>query len=234
MKKTYLLLTIALLTNLTLFGQQKEEFKKILGHFVIKVHSVSTQKFSDNIETIDSNTERKWDGNASSLIPPPPPPPVPAVFDTKSRAIHFIIMPKHYTKYAVENDFENDSTTTNGVSEIQKIDRENLKVTRFIPLRFETYEGHKKTYSDFTKYKLLEENKKIRKNIAGYDCFQIILDNIQNNMMVEMYVTEQINLNYHPIFNYREILTNYYPLYIKIYNKDFPNDSFDEYKFFKY
>ena len=53
-------------------------------------------------------------------------------------------------------------------------------------------------------------------------------------MMIELYVTEEINLNYHPNFNYKEILMKYYPLYLKLYHKDFPDDRFDEYKFYKY
>ena len=96
------------------------------------------------------------------------------------------------------------------------------------------YESYPKTYADFNTFKLLKENREIKKRIAGYDCFQILLENIKNKMIIELYVTEEIKLNYHPNFNYKEILDKYYPLNIKVYNKDFPNDRYDEYSFYKY
>ena len=233
MKKNILLLIILVL-SLKLFGQKKEEFKEIYGHFVIKLHSVSTQKFADNFKAENSQAEIKWEGDVSPLTPSPPPIPEIAVFDRKNIAIHFIIMPKHYTQYTIPNDFENDSTATYGILDIIKIDKENLNTTKFVPLRYEMYESYPKTYADFNTFKLLKENREIKKRIAGYDCFQILLENIKNKMIIELYVTEEIKLNYHPNFNYKEILDKYYPLNIKVYNKDFPNDRYDEYSFYKY
>lgn len=234
MNKKHIQLIFILLLNLTMFGQKKEEFKDVYGHFVIKLHSVSTQKISDALKAEDSIIEKKWNGNVPPLTPAPPHLPESVAFDIQNSAIHLIIMPEHYTQYTIQNDFESDTTATYGVLDVIKINRENLNVTKFVPLRFEIYKSHPKTYSDFSSYNLIKENREIKRKIAGYDCFQIILNNVKNKMMVEMYVTEEINLNYHPIFNYREILSNYYPLYVKIYDEDFPNDSYDEYKFYKY
>ena len=162
MQKKILLLIVFFL-NLSSFGQKKEEFKEIYGHFVIKLHSVSTEKFADSFNTKNSETERKWEGNVSPSTPPPPPVPDVAVFNTQDMAIHFIVMPHHYTQYIVPNDFKNDSTATHGVIDVVKIDRQNLNTTKFVSQRFEMYESYPKTYADFNTLKLLEENRDVKK-----------------------------------------------------------------------
>lgn len=240
MKKNILLLIIFFL-NLKLFGQKKEEFKEIYGHFLIKKHSVQTQKYADSVDNSITTIDAKWEvavplGSPMPPTPPPPPPlPKTAVFDRKDFIFHFIIMPKYYTQYTIPNEFKNDSILSYGIRDVIRIERENLNRTEFSPWRFEIYEGNPKNYGDFKRYyKFIAENKNVKKIIEGYNCFQVILKNIKTKRMVELFVTDEINLNYHPNFNYKEILENYYPLYLKIYHKDFPNDCYEEYKFYKY
>ena len=44
----------------------------------------------------------------------------------------------------------------------------------------------------------------------------------------------RIEMNYHPIINFKEILDKYFPLYAKLNNEKFPEDEYDEYLFFEY
>jgi len=68
-------------------------------------------------------------------------------------------------------------------------------------------------------YRIIEKRNET-KVIAGYKCFKVILKKgLQTNPHltiydIEMYVTEDINLNFSPICNYKEILNKYYPLEI--------------------
>lgn len=58
------------------------------------------------------------------------------------------------------------------------------------------------------------------KMILGYTCFKIVLKkkNVRNPHLtvfdIEMYVTEDIKLNYNPVSRYEDILNKYYPLEI--------------------
>ncbi|MBC8753924.1 hypothetical protein H2O64_04530 [Kordia sp. YSTF-M3] len=64
------------------------------------------------------------------------------------------------------------------------------------------------------------ENRNKTKNIEGFHCFQVNLrrKTINNSHLpvydFEMYVTEEIKLNYNPVWNYKDILEKYYPLEI--------------------
>ena len=46
-----------------------------------------------------------------------------------------------------------------------------------------------------------------------------------------MYVTEQIELNYNPAFTNLHLLNKFYPLYIKEYLENYPNDVYKEFVF---
>ncbi|PTX60227.1 hypothetical protein C8N46_107234 [Kordia periserrulae] len=64
----------------------------------------------------------------------------------------------------------------------------------------------------------ITEYRKETKKILGYDCFKIVLKrkNLNGQRLdvfnIEMFVTEEIKLNYSPIIKYKDILDKYYPL----------------------
>ncbi|WP_152538547.1 hypothetical protein [Aquimarina macrocephali] len=94
-----------------------------------------------------------------------------------------------------------------------------------------------KTLADTTKnkaknipYKYVpEDNLKVSefrnetKEINGYECFKIVTtsqdiiknaNNLEINYTHTLYVTEELQCKYHPVFKYRSILKKYYPLEI--------------------
>lgn len=59
-----------------------------------------------------------------------------------------------------------------------------------------------------------------RKMILGYDCFKIVVVKPNRDYVplnIEMYVTEAIKLNYHPIFNMKSLNDRYFILELKRY-----------------
>lgn len=213
-------------------GQDKNQPKELFGHFVIKMNHVVTQKYADMLIEREANNDKRWSVNTSGPLPPSPPPP--AVFNRK-KSIHFSIQPGYFTHYTITDEFDSDSTITDGISKIRRIDRVNNKQVTFEPLWFEMSGEYDIVYKDDNSFQLIEENKDKKRQICNFECYQIILRNINNpNYVIEMYVTEKVDVEYHPIFNSKKYLAKYYPLYIKYYDPNFPNDNYEEYKFYKY
>lgn len=73
-------------------------------------------------------------------------------------------------------------------------------------------------YSKKNKYKIsytegvITEYPNDVKNIKGYNCFKVNFS--ANNFTMSLYVTKLIKSYYHPCFNIKQILDNYYPLEI--------------------
>ncbi|MEZ4968952.1 MAG: hypothetical protein R2814_04690 [Flavobacteriaceae bacterium] len=212
-----------------IYSQMKENYYDRAGHFVIKKHSYISENYSSG--DLENDSEKNIQA-PSNLYPPPLPPPQSR--DEWDFSLHFLIMPTYYTQYIVPNDFKMDSTVTHGVLEIIRVDRNSLNRTEFQPLRFEIYETEENGLKPFDNYKIIKENRADTKIIAGRECFQVIVDIISNGYSMELYVTESIELNYHPIMNFKEILDKYFPLYVRIFNEKFPDQEYDEYIFLEY
>ncbi|GER60391.1 hypothetical protein ULMA_24990 [Patiriisocius marinus] len=78
-------------------------------------------------------------------------------------------------------------------------------------------------------YELIE-NRDNRKEINGYDCYQLILilqenDSDFGNTIYEMYVTNQINLPIHSVINLTKLVSNTFPMEISISSEKSPNIS---------
>ncbi len=201
------------------------------AHFIIKEHWVQTQRLADSLVkgAAEAHRERLSIPNG----PKPPLPPPPAVFDRK-RNTHFIVEPEQYIFYSIVDEFSNDSILRPGISNIYRINGESQKLQEFNANSFEMWEEYNLPYKSDELYQLLEENKNVRKEICGYDCYQVLLKNTLTQRPVELYVTEEIQLEYHPVLNVKKYLSKYYPLYIRYYNADFPEDEYREYRFYKY
>ena len=227
--KPHLVILFIMISTCLLHGQGDEKQKEISGHFIFKEHWVISQKYSNTMGKRESES-------LSALrksIPNIPTPPSVAVFD-RNKSIHFLISSDKFIYYAIPDEFENDSTVSFGVSGIFKIDRETKKMTRFSPWNFELFDGYKIPYQEDDRFELLEENKTNKREIDKFICFQVLLKDTNTNLLVEMYVTEEINLDFHPVFNVKKYLDNYYPLYIKSYDPEFPEDYYKERTFFRY
>lgn len=145
---------------------------------------------------------------------------------------YFRINPKNYVYFVIKNlkdSITNDSYFTN----IVKIDRDSLSNTIFNINEFTFSDfSYKEKYKNFNKdFKLVKTNNNKKKLIAGFNCYEVIFES--ESRILQMYVTEEIKLNYHPEINDEEILKKYYPLYIKMMSKEYPNHSFNESYFFK-
>ncbi len=213
------------------FGQENRVLTEIAGHYVIKERWVITQAYADSIETEESEFRTKNEKMTNEALPPSP--PSVAVFDRKSN-IHFLIELEQFIVYKIEDEFKSDAPPSAGISSISQIDRINKKMKSFSPNWFEMEAEHQIFYSNDSTFQLKEVNKNKRRQICNYDCYQVILNDPETNRKVEMYVTEEIIIEYNPAFNVKKYLTEYYPLYIKIYDPKFPEDNFREYEFYKF
>lgn len=231
---------VTLLILLLVFTEgfsQNESFKDIIGRFIIKERRLVSKTYADIMnKSNDSLPIGEWTSVATekidSTLPPPPPLPNVLAYDFK-RYVNFIVKPNYYIQYSVyDNVFDSDELSS-GPLRIFKINREDLLVELFSTFNFEKRNGA--IYNTkFCDYQIFEEDKSMVRNISGYDCFKVILKNSEKpEHILELYVTEKIKLNYHPIINCESIFKNYFPLYIKEFHKDYPDDFFEEFYFMK-
>lgn len=216
---------------------QKQSFKDIYGRFIIKEHRLTSKVYADAVNIAkDSLPTGKWisaqTGKIDSLLPPPPAVPDLAVSDFK-RFKHFVVKPEYYIMYNISyNTFDYD-TLGSEPRKIIKVNREDLSAESFSTFNF-TLRKEQIHKANICNYILEKEYRDIKKIISGYTCFKVILKNPKKpNYTLELYVTEDIKLNYHPVINCNFIIDDYFPLYIKEYHQDYPNDNFMEYSFIK-
>ena len=213
------------------FAQDFPKTTEIFGQFVISDHWVQSQKFADS-RTMDEVDVAEHYKNFKDDPNPPPVPPPPSVFDLRSN-IHFIIRENSFIHYSIPNEFVNDSLVARGIYNIYKVDRKSLTIDEFSPNFFRLMEDTKPLFYRDQYLEIAEENYDNRKNILGYDCFQVILKE-NTGYLTELYVTEDLILEFHPVVNAKIILSKYYPLYIRRFDPRFPTDNYREYKFIKF
>lgn len=224
--KIHLTLLIILIFTQNGTSQTKESYDKTFGNFVIKVTDEVTQSYADLVDlktdSIWSKSTPKFD-NLDFDIPKPP----PVLVYRKEYKIHFFVKPNLYTQYTANCDNGRE------IYNILKVDRETLLGTNFEPYFFELRENrwdfNKHTEDEF---EILEYFKDDRKTICGFECYKIkIQTKGVAKRTIEMYVTEQIELNYNPAFTNLHLLNKFYPLYIKEYLENYPNDVYKEFVF---
>ncbi len=251
--KSIFVLMCLLNSNLN-YSQQieslKEDFKSKSSTFLIKTRNLSTQKYADYADSLNKNQVILWQPTDSILpdilLPPPPPPPPLSVHDERYYTI-LKITPQSIVSFSLfKQELLNDTILVPEITSYKKIDRKDTTVVYFFPLKFETTEQVKLIYDDvyeeslkseFHKgYSIKEIDKNNRKNFAGYDCYFVLFQS--NNFpdtIVETYVSDEISIEYHPFFNQKKYLMDFYPLYLKkIIDQKFPDDSFIEITFFEY
>ncbi|TDU43199.1 hypothetical protein BXY82_0607 [Gelidibacter sediminis] len=228
--KTNILLSLIILFLTNYMHSQDKSFKNTSIDFVIKKRHLVSSKYTD----AENNKEHggTWDGNMPIGTPPPPPLPKEVTSNYKGFK-YFNITPTQYVIYNTNyNDFESD-TLYNAVLNILKIDRLDHSVTNFNLYNF-TLRKEELYRSNYCDYDVITEDRNDIKVIAGYNCFKVTLKNErQPDLSIDMYVTTEISLDYHPIINCETVLENYYPLYFKEYKNKYPDDYFTEYTFVK-
>lgn len=228
--KLIMVIFIITLANKSI-GQENINYTKIRAHFIVEDHWVITQKYADSIAMRQSEFFSR--PAKSDTIKMPPRPPQVAVFNRR-QSTHLFIQPEDIVYYTIRDVPANDSTIIKDVTDIYKIDREGEKIKVFSPHDFKMKSEYNIRYKSDDRFVVVEENKNKIRKICGYDCFQVIMQDNSTNRPVELYVTEEIVLEYHPVFNVKKYLTKYYPLYLKFYDPEFPLDNYREYTFFKF
>ncbi|WP_067147703.1 hypothetical protein [Pseudotamlana agarivorans] len=206
--------------------QPKEANEKNFGNFIIKVTDEVTQDYADlinsRIDSIWSISSAKLDSSDFEI----PKPPLVQVYKRESN-IHFFVKPEFYTQYTVKCDVGRE------INHILKVDKETLLASNFEPYSFEVVEN-KWNFNRHTEeeFEILEYYKNDIKTICGFECYRVkIRVKGAAKGLVEMYVTEEIDLNYNPAFTNRYLLDLFYPLYVKKYSENHPNDVYKEYIF---
>ncbi len=227
--KAVLFFIVLISSAFNCIAQNDIEYTKLYKHFVIKEHWVQSERFAEWFDNL--KTTRKTTLHDSILKKLPLPPPL-AVFDRK-KSTHFKISPEYYTYYSFPDEFKTDSTVSYGISNIHRIDRSTNKRKTFSTTSFNLLDGTETRYQDDHRYSLLAENKNLTKEICGYNCFQVLMRDNNTKREVELYVTAEIKLEFHPVLNLKKCLSKYYPLYIRFYNTELPEEEFREYQFFE-
>lgn len=117
--------------------------------------------------------------------------------------------PKQYIIYDSNFiDFESD-TLYNAVLNILRIKRVDHSVTNFNLYNF-SLRTEKLYPSKYCDYDIITEDEGDIKILAGCSCFKVTLKNeLQPDLSIDLYVTTDIVLDYHPIINCKAVLDNW-------------------------
>lgn len=204
-------------------SQTRESYEKNIGKFIITVTDEVTQNYADidksTTDSIWNKSNPKFD-NSDIAVPKTP----SVLVYKKEYKIHFLVKPKLFIQYKVDcnNNWE--------ITDILKVDRKTLYGTNFNTLSFKLRENQL-DFKRLTKneFEIIEYFKNDKKTICGFECFKIKVKT--KRRVIEMYVTENIELNYNPAFPNQHLLKKFYPLYVKEYLEKYPNDVYKEYIF---
>jgi len=240
--KFVLLIILSLMMNKSFC--QEQSFTKETRKFIIEERRLTSQIFADAFNgKNDSLPIRQWTsvetGKTDSLLPSPPPPLPIAASDFK-RFKYFTVKPDYYIEYNISNQcdtthlvYGSNRIRFSQPQKIKKINRNDLSVESFDIANFKINKDNLPK-TELCDYVVEKEDKSSKRVISGYNCYKITLKNSNKpNYVTELFVTKSIRLNYHPIINCEQFLSDYYPLYIKTYHVDYPNEKFIEYTFIR-
>ncbi|REH56164.1 hypothetical protein C7448_101197 [Tenacibaculum gallaicum] len=225
-------LVIFALFIVSLVQAQKENFSDKSISFLIHSRRVQSKEIADSIRQKEKESFNKFKKNlektGDTINVNTETIPSYASFDVRS-VKYFRINPKEYIEFEIR-DKNAPILHKNNFTNIVKITRDSLIMSFFSIDNFKVYDFTvEKGYNDFSNFKLTKKDLNDRKVIAEFDCYKVIMES--DLKILEMYVSEQIDLNYHPIINDLKILKLYYPLYIKVMSKKLPQYIFSEYNF---
>lgn len=227
------LFTLACIFFNTLYSYaQEESFKDKGTTFFIKTRSYFSKQLADSLNNTRSKsvTLEPVNPNDTSVVI------LDNVFEIahydRKKFTYFRINPKEYIYFNLR-DLNDSIIYENNFTNISKVSRESLKQEIFQINNFKLldykFDAHTKEFSK--NFKLVNLNEKNIRKIAGYNCYEVIFES--ETRILQLFVTKEIKLNYHPELNDPEILKKYYPLYIKIMSKQYPKRSFTESIFYE-
>lgn len=233
-----LLLLCFLSTQLS--AQGKEDFKNRTACFIIKIHAYQSQKVADSLLRTHRELMEEYMSGKSSWPPPPPVRSTQAYDD--NYVDHLIVAPKKMVFrqaprfFTVKDDHNKYVHLRSLVSTSISRDSLTQRTDHLISRRYESGETVPIRYWEKEHYPIVSENRDVTKTINGLECHQIIMKDYLygTGNLIEMFVTEEILLEYHPFLKVKEYLDRFYPLYIKSYDPSFPNESYTEYEYEMY
>ena len=223
-----------------LTAQEKEDFKNKKVCFFVKSHYYQSQKVADSLSNDQKKLMEEFK-SGKSLWPPPPPFRLAEAYESNYIDYLFVSPKKivfQYTPRFLTGPDENQNYVNLRLLFSKTILRDSLterKIT-FISNPFVREETTPIKYMEQERFPMVSENKDVVKTINGFKCHQVILKGhaFGTGNLIEMFVTEQIRLEYHPFLNVKEYLDKFYPLYIKSYDPNFPLESYEEYEYEMY
>lgn len=235
MTRTISIFTFILFGFLTsILAQEKEDFKNKQVCFIINVHEYQSQKVSDSLLNIQKLLMDEFK-SGESIFPPPPPSINLNTFNLRSEQ-YLLISSKKIVEYSKPR-FQNRDHNYIDLRSLKytEVSRDSL-TRKMVNLISESKMFNRETSMDYRSSKLfpiVSENEHIVKTISGFNCYQVIMkaELFGTGYFIEAFVTDEIQLEYHPMINVKEYLNKFFPLYIKLYDANFPNESFYEYKF---
>lgn len=220
-----LIILFLVFTNTYLFSQDQPkigtivfESCKFLGNKHLKL---SESKRKEKREKIRDFVKKNIDTKKPDEFINSMPKSELEVYGDSMRCTYKLDIYNHFYESMTKCDYIKESDT----EMYEQINRENFEANTIIRKKkinqYEILRKRKITLSRIPdKYELVEYRNET-KNILGYKCFKVIMRNKkkQNESRLiiydfEMYVTEDISINYSPISRYKEILEKYYPLEI--------------------
>lgn len=221
--KIIIILLLLMVTSFSVAQKETYTDKKIL--FIINEKNYISKKVADSLNRT-SNIPLKAISEEDTDISID----FPIVYSSSENIKYFIVKPDEYIEFTI-SDRLSPKFSNVGFSYTKKISRDSLIISVFNPFLFKISNSvFKEENRDFSNFKLKKVEKNIKKEFCGYECYRVVLES--DDKILEMFVTENIVLNYHPIINDVTILKKYYPLYLKFADKIFPKDKYLEYIFY--
>jgi hypothetical protein len=219
------IIILSLLMITTVSIAQKETYTDKSALFVINQKYYISKKLVDSLNKSRTITLKSVTGEEDDVSID-----LPKTASGSESIKYFIVNPDEFIEFAI-SDRLNPKFSNVGLSNTIKISRDSLKISVFNIFSFKISDyNYKERYKDFSNFKLKKINRNIKKEFCGFECYKVILES--DNKILEMFVTENILLNYHPVLNDINILKKYFPLYLKFIDKRFPKDKYSEYTFY--
>ncbi|WP_435578062.1 hypothetical protein [Gilvibacter sp.] len=209
---------LLLLSQLVCFGQEIKEPIEI----IITGHHVITKEYVRKNDSIFK----------ASLRPDWVPTNAPSATAQDSYSqIQLINRKNYFLDYRTQEEVR-DGFKYTIISSMKQVQKDSLKKREFRPVTFQLTSYKSFSNKDNFPYRIIETDENRTKTVDGFNCFYVKMESIKfPGRFIDMYVTNQIKLAYHPLISSSKIISQFYPLYMKIYNGEFPNDDYKEYTF---
>lgn len=233
-----LVILFSLLNTFVTFGQSNKITNNPNYCFFIEYHAYQSEKFTDRYREVKMQELEDFK-SGKSITPPPPPAYSLAPFNSRERDYMYVTSDKIFfwqTPRFHDNEISEGGEMVQLRSVVQNtINRDSLTLLNSSILLDDVFNRPPQPikYISSERLPIVSTHKEIRKKINGIDCYKVVLKDLHYRYgdMVEMYVTEDIKLEYHPQINVKDYLDQFFPLYVKFYNQKMPEDCYSEFTY---